>query len=152
MKWGPFHNMNYMFIFLADYGDADVSSSEIREMSTKLVDLRYEKDRDGDGYADDSLTEEQSNAVIDGSWDRYGALDADGQVDQFFASAKGVAEHFQWNHGKMQDFVNGMVDIAGADGYIDSVEETIINNLADTWGCSANVSYQGGVPVILFVW
>ena len=54
-----------MFVFLADYGDADVSSSEISEMSTKLVDLRYEEDLDGDGYADDSLTEAESNAVID---------------------------------------------------------------------------------------
>ena len=152
MKWGPFHDMNYMFVFLADYGDANVTSSEISEMSTKLVDLRYEEDLDGDGYADDSLTEAESNAVIDDSWEKYGALDADGQVDQFFKSAKGVAEHFKWNHSRMQAFVNGMVDIAGADGYIDTVEETVINNLADAWGCSANVSYRGGVPIILFVW
>ena len=144
--------MNYMFIFLADYGDASVTHSEITEMSTKLVDLRYERDRDGDGYADDSLTEEESTAVIEDSWDKYGDLDADGQIEQFFTSAKGVAEHFGWNHGRMQSFVNDMVDIAGADGYIDTVEETIINNLADCWGCSANISYQGGVPVILFVW
>tara|TARA_B100000953_G_C17985614_1_gene410415 strand:- start:75 stop:587 length:513 start_codon:yes stop_codon:yes gene_type:complete len=152
MKWGPFHDMNYMFIFLSNYGDAHTSDSEIHEMSTKLVNQIFERDRDGDGIVDSSLSDSESDAMIEDSWGRYGGLDGDGQVDQFFASAKGVAEHFQWNHGRMQTFVNDLVDIAAADGFIDSTEETIINSLADVWGCSANVSYQGGVPVILFVW
>ncbi|SVB84900.1 uncharacterized protein METZ01_LOCUS237754, partial [marine metagenome] len=45
MKWGPFHDMNYMFIFLSNYGDAHTSDSEIHEMSTKLVNQIFERDR-----------------------------------------------------------------------------------------------------------
>ena len=52
----------------------------------------------------------------------------------------------------MKTFVNEIVYLAAADGYIDDTEELIINNLAETWGCTANISYQGGIPVILFVW
>ena len=126
--------------------------SEIEEMSGKLVSQTFERDRDGDGIADSSLSDDEANDMIRESWEKYGGLNDDDQIDQFFTSAKGVAEHFAWNHGRMQSFVNDMVDIAGADGYIDSTEETIINRLADCWGCTANISYQGGVPIILFVW
>ena len=52
----------------------------------------------------------------------------------------------------MQSLINDMVDIAAADGYIDDLEEQMINMIAENWGCSANISYNAGVPVILFVW
>ena len=152
MKWGPFHDMNYMFIFLSNYGDGETTDDEIEELCMKIVSYTFERDQDGDGVVDSSLTEDESSEMIKACWEKYGGLDTDGAAEQFFASARGVAEYFQWNHGRMQTFVNDMVDVAAADGYIDSTEELIINNLADVWGCTANISYQGGVPVILFVW
>jgi len=141
-----------MFVFLSNYGDGDTDDSEIEEMSGKLVSQTFERDRDGDGVVDSSLSETESNDMIRETWEKYGSLTDDAQIDQFFASATGVAEHFQWNHGRMQSFVNDMVDIAAADGYIDDTEETIINQLATAWGCTANISYNAGIPVILFVW
>jgi hypothetical protein len=152
MKWGHFHDMNYMFIFISNYGDGETTDDEIEELCMKLVSYTFEKDQDGDGVVDSSLTEDENTEMIQECWAKYGGLDSDGAAEQFFDSARGVAEYFQWNHGRMQTFVNDMVDIAAADGYIDATEEVIINNLAEVWGCTANISYNSGIPVILFVW
>ena len=153
MNWNQFCDMNYMFVFLSNYGDEETTNDEIYEMSTKLLDLTYEKDRDGDGIVDSSLTDDERDAVIEQSWQKYGGLDQDGKASQFFTSARKVAEYFQYSHNKMQAFVNGMVDIASADGYIDGTEEEIINSLADAWGCNGvQISYNAGIPVFLFVW
>ena len=152
MKWGPYHDMQYMLLMTAHYGDEDLSNSEIEEMASSFVNQLFQADLDGDGVVDSALPEDHT--VTADVFDKYGDMmgDYDAQKAQFASSANAVAKHFQYNHNRMQGFVNDMVNIASADGHVDEIEEDLINYTADCWGCTANISYQGGMPIIVFVW
>tara|TARA_B100001121_G_C18552180_1_gene556065 strand:- start:75 stop:536 length:462 start_codon:yes stop_codon:yes gene_type:complete len=153
MNWEHFHDMNYMFVFLSNYGDGNTTEDELQSYCSKLTERLFERDIDGDGIVDSSLSDDEIGEMVDDTWNKYGSLDDDGKVRQFFTSAGNVAKYFGYHHGKMQAFVNDMVDVAAADGYIDGTEEEIINRLADAWGCSGvEISFNAGVPVFLFLW
>jgi|TARA_B100000959_G_C14965695_1_gene617634 hypothetical protein len=137
---------------LATYGDEDFSQDEMTTVAEKFVNQRFEADIDGDGVVDDALPEDHT--VFDDVFEKYYGMwgDFDAQQNQLSKSCAAVAEYFSYNHNRMQSLINDMVDIAAADGYIDDLEEQMINMIAENWGCSANISYNAGVPVILFVW
>jgi uncharacterized HAD superfamily protein len=137
---------------LATYGDEDFSPDEMTAVAEKFVNQRFEADIDGDGVVDDALPEDHTvfDDVGEMYFDMWGDFDA--QQAQLAKSSAAVAEYFAYNHNRMQSLINDMVDIAAADGHIDKLEEQMINMIADNWGCSANISYNAGIPVILFVW
>jgi hypothetical protein len=137
---------------LATYGDEDFSQDEIAAVAEKFVNQRHERDIDGDGFVDDALPDDHTVFEDVGTmyYDMWGNYDA--QQAQLAKSCTAVAEHFKYNHNRMQGLINDMVDIAAADGYVDKLEEQMITMVADAWDCKANISYQGGVPMIVFVW